>query len=185
MTCTTQENRRSRSFKQAAEKHWWKNSEAVFTAAWIGHQKLQEFALENHTEAGLGHSWVKLFSLLDKQICSFNLKVILTNPHDDFHRCQKVILRKLQRCRLRVLPKICNWQHPFFCQLPLYLSQNWGSDDHFEVLNGSKPLLVQKFSYDTNEKHVKNAKISKNTSQIRSFLQNRRITKSKYLQFVF
>ena len=49
MTCTTQKNRRSRSFKQAAEKHWWKNSEAVFTAAWIGHQKLQEFALENHT----------------------------------------------------------------------------------------------------------------------------------------
>ena len=25
------------------------------------------------TQAGLGHSWVKLFSLLDKQICSFNL----------------------------------------------------------------------------------------------------------------
>ena len=49
MTCASQENRRSRSFKQAAEKHWWKNSEAVFTAAWIGHQKLQEFALENHT----------------------------------------------------------------------------------------------------------------------------------------
>ena len=115
MTCTTQKNRRSRSFKQAAEKHWWKNSEAVFTAAWIGHQKLQEFALENHTSwtwAQLG----QLFSILDKQICSFNLclyfgrswgqllknsmpKSYLNKPHDDFHRSQKVILRKLQQGR--------------------------------------------------------------------------------------
>ena len=29
------------------------------------------------TQAGLGHSWVNLFSLLDKQICSFNLWIIL------------------------------------------------------------------------------------------------------------
>ena len=26
---------------------------------------------------------------------------------------------------------------PFFCQLYVYLSQNWGSDGHFEVLNQS------------------------------------------------
>ena len=31
-----------------------------------------------------------------------------------------------------------------FCQLYQHLSQNWGSDGHFEVLNGSKSNLVQK-----------------------------------------
>ena len=31
-----------------------------------------------------------------------------------------------------------------FCQLYEYLSQNWGSDDHFEVLEGPKSYLVQK-----------------------------------------
>ena len=33
---------------------------------------------------------------------------------------------------------------PFFCQLHNQLSQNWGSDSHFEVLNQSKSQLVQK-----------------------------------------
>ena len=32
----------------------------------------------------------------------------------------------------------------FFRQLHKYLSQNWASDDHFEVLNGSLFYLVQK-----------------------------------------
>ena len=33
---------------------------------------------------------------------------------------------------------------PFFCHMNVYLSQNWGSDGHFEMLNGSKSWLVQK-----------------------------------------
>ena len=33
---------------------------------------------------------------------------------------------------------------PFFGQLHDYISQNWGSDGHFEVLNRSKPWLIQK-----------------------------------------
>ena len=42
--------------------------------------------------------------------------------------------------------------------------QKRGSADRFD-LNSFK-------SYDTNEKHAKNTKIAKNTSQIRYFLQN-------------
>ena len=30
---------------------------------------------------------------------------------------------------------------PFFCHTCVYLPQNWGSDGHFEVLNGSKSWL--------------------------------------------
>ena len=33
---------------------------------------------------------------------------------------------------------------PFFGQLCYYISQNWGSDGHFEVLNRSKPWLIEK-----------------------------------------
>ena len=33
---------------------------------------------------------------------------------------------------------------PFFCHMCVYLSQNWGSDGHFEVLNRSYLWLVQK-----------------------------------------
>ena len=33
---------------------------------------------------------------------------------------------------------------PFFCHMCMYLSQNWGSDGHFEVPNGSKSWLGQK-----------------------------------------
>ena len=33
---------------------------------------------------------------------------------------------------------------PFICHLYVHLSQNWGSDGHFEVLNRSKSWLVQK-----------------------------------------
>ena len=33
---------------------------------------------------------------------------------------------------------------PFFCHMFVYLSQNWGSDGYFEVLNGSKSWLGQK-----------------------------------------
>ena len=33
---------------------------------------------------------------------------------------------------------------PFFGQLHDFISQNWGSDGHFEVLNRSKPWLIQK-----------------------------------------
>jgi hypothetical protein len=32
----------------------------------------------------------------------------------------------------------------FFWKLYDYISQNWGSDNHFEVLNRSKPWLIQK-----------------------------------------
>jgi hypothetical protein len=31
----------------------------------------------------------------------------------------------------------------FFCHLYVHLSQNWGSDGHFEVLNRSKPQLYR------------------------------------------
>ena len=39
-----------------------------------------------------------------------------------------------------------NYDHfwPLFCQLYIHLSQNLGSDSHFEVLNRSEPQLVQK-----------------------------------------
>ena len=33
---------------------------------------------------------------------------------------------------------------PFYCHMCEYLSQNWGSDGHFEMLNGSKSWLGQK-----------------------------------------
>ena len=33
---------------------------------------------------------------------------------------------------------------PYFCQLYNHLSQNWGSDGHFDVLNRSKIWLVQR-----------------------------------------
>ena len=33
---------------------------------------------------------------------------------------------------------------PFSCQLNVYLSQNWGSDSHFDVLDKSKSYFVQK-----------------------------------------
>ena len=33
---------------------------------------------------------------------------------------------------------------PFFRQLYIYLSQNWGSDSHFGILNRSKIWLVQR-----------------------------------------
>ena len=36
---------------------------------------------------------------------------------------------------------------PFFCQLHICLSQNWGSDDHFEVLNVSRFELDQRILY--------------------------------------
>ena len=38
---------------------------------------------------------------------------------------------------------------PFFCQLYGYLSQNWGSDGHFEVLKKSKSQLVQNLWHKT------------------------------------
>ena len=36
----------------------------------------------------------------------------------------------------------------FFCHMCVYLSQNWGSDGHFEVLNGSKFWLGQKLWHE-------------------------------------
>ena len=36
---------------------------------------------------------------------------------------------------------------PFFCQLLGNLSQNWGSDGHFEVLYGSTSWLVQTYGF--------------------------------------
>ena len=38
---------------------------------------------------------------------------------------------------------------PFFSHMYLYLSQNWGSDGHFEVLNRSYLSLVQKLWHKT------------------------------------
>ena len=38
---------------------------------------------------------------------------------------------------------------PFFCQPHGYLSQNWDSDGHFEVLNESISYLVQKLWHKT------------------------------------
>ena len=37
----------------------------------------------------------------------------------------------------------------FFCQLHEHLSQNWGSNSHFEVLNVSKSLFDQKLRHKT------------------------------------
>ena len=48
-------------------------------------------------------------------------------------------------------PKFANEKWPFsdhfwsfFCQLHVYILQNWGSDSHFEVLSWSATYLVQK-----------------------------------------
>jgi hypothetical protein len=38
---------------------------------------------------------------------------------------------------------------PYFCHMYVYLSQNWGSDGHFEVLNMSYLWLVQKLGHKT------------------------------------
>ena len=38
---------------------------------------------------------------------------------------------------------------PFFCHVYDHLSQNWGSDDHFEVLNRSYLWLVEKLWHKT------------------------------------
>ena len=38
---------------------------------------------------------------------------------------------------------------PFFCNMYVHLSQNWGSDGHFEVLNRSYLSLVQKLLHKT------------------------------------
>ena len=38
---------------------------------------------------------------------------------------------------------------PFFCKMYDHLSQNWGSDGHFEVLNRSYLSLVQKLWHKT------------------------------------
>ena len=38
---------------------------------------------------------------------------------------------------------------PFVCHMCEYLSQNWGSDGHFEVLNRSYLCLVQNLWYKT------------------------------------
>jgi hypothetical protein len=38
---------------------------------------------------------------------------------------------------------------PFFCQLHEYLSQNWGSEEHFEVPNLPKSQLAQKLQHKT------------------------------------
>ena len=32
---------------------------------------------------------------------------------------------------------------PFFCHMYVYLSQNWGLDGHFKVLNRSEPWFIQ------------------------------------------
>ena len=42
---------------------------------------------------------------------------------------------------------------PFFCQLYVYLSQNWGSDSRFEMLFTSKSYLVQKLWHKTQKTH--------------------------------
>ena len=44
-----------------------------------------------------------------------------------------------------------------FCQLHKHLSQNWGSDGHFEVLYKSLNLIWFQ-SYDKNEEHAKTPK---------------------------
>ena len=38
---------------------------------------------------------------------------------------------------------------PFYCHMYDHLSQNWGSDDHFEVLNRSYLWLVEKLWHKT------------------------------------
>ena len=38
---------------------------------------------------------------------------------------------------------------PFFCHMYVHLSQNWGSDGHFEVLNRSYLWLVEKLWHKT------------------------------------
>ena len=40
-----------------------------------------------------------------------------------------------------------NYIRQFLCLMYVYLSQNWSSDGHFDMLNGSKFWLVQKLYY--------------------------------------
>ena len=71
------------------------------------------------------------------------------------------------RCNLRLCALLANSQKiatdkwpfydhiwPFFCQLYVYLSQNWDSDGHFEVLYESESYLVQKLWHKM-QKHKK------------------------------
>ena len=44
---------------------------------------------------------------------------------------------------------------PFFCLLYVYLSRNWSSDGHFDVLNWSKPSLIQRLWHKCKYFHFK------------------------------
>ena len=74
-----------------------------------------------------------------------------------------------------------NYFKPNFRHLHEYLSQNWSSDGHFEVLNGSIYKLVKKLWQKW--KTRKNAKITKNSTYENFFLQNR--TKMKMEKIAF
>ena len=67
--------------------------------------------------------------------------------------CQKII-------RLRNIKSVWKWMSlykwpfydllwPFFCNMYVHLSQNWGSDGHFGLLNRSYLSLVQKLWHKT------------------------------------
>ena len=82
-----------------------------------------------------------------------------------------------------VVPKICDkarylfYDHlwSFFRQLHEYLSQNWSSDGHFEMLNKSLLILIGSKVMREMQKKPKNAKNPKKEeiiAQITYFLQN-------------
>ena len=63
--------------------------------------------------------------------------------------CLSQLLQKIVSLDLRKTNdnNNCQFYHhfwPFFCQLYVYLSQNWGSDSHFGIPNRSKIWLVQR-----------------------------------------
>ena len=87
------------------------------------------------------HNWTNNFSKLN-----WFLHVYLNN--------RSVILR-FEENVIQNLKSVWKWMFlykwplydlfwPFFHHMCVYLSQNWGSDGHFEVLNGSKSWLGKK-----------------------------------------
>ena len=70
----------------------------------------------------------------------------------------------------------------FICQLHEYLSQNLGSNGHFEVLNKSESLFQK---YDKNENMQKRIKRQKHYTDFFFFYKTAKKWKRKYLHFVY
>ena len=82
------------------------------------------------------------FQCFNLEIPVFNLKILFKQLHFRRNFLFQPIFKKktIVWVKMNNTGKWLFYNHfwPFFCQLYGYLSQNWGSDGHFDVLNGSK-----------------------------------------------